>query len=113
KAWMQIYRTVLLARSHPNTIPVICKLVRRSLSDLRSLPGYTALDGLTMRLLVFVSLLLVMRPLGGRASEGAAGRVIANRSPLQRNAFDPLPLGAIEPKGWLYRQLEIQANGLT
>src|ERR1700748_371070 len=67
-----------------------------------------------MRLLVFVSLLLVMSwPLCGWSSQGAVEGVIANRSPLQQNAFDPLPLGAVQPEGGLRRQLEIQANGLT
>ena len=32
---------------------------------------------------------------------------------LRPRAFDPLPLGAIDPRGWLRRQLEIQAEGLT
>lgn len=32
---------------------------------------------------------------------------------LAARAFDPLPLGAIEPRGWLRRQLEIQADGFT
>ncbi len=36
-----------------------------------------------------------------------------NRAPLQPNALAPLPLGAIEPRGWLRRQLEVQAGGLT
>lgn len=36
-----------------------------------------------------------------------------NRAPLEPNAYDPLPLGAIEPKGWLRDQLRIQAAGLT
>ncbi|HET7841991.1 MAG TPA: beta-L-arabinofuranosidase domain-containing protein [Terriglobia bacterium] len=38
---------------------------------------------------------------------------IRNRDPLRPNAFDPLPLTSIRPEGWLRRQLEIQANGLT
>ena len=36
-----------------------------------------------------------------------------NRPPLSSNAFYLLPLGAIQPRGWLRRQLEIQANGLS
>ena len=36
-----------------------------------------------------------------------------NKEPLQPNAFAPLPLGSIKPRGWLRRQLEIQAGGLS
>jgi DUF1680 family protein len=42
-----------------------------------------------------------------------APRPVANRAPLQQGAFMLLPLGAIAPEGWLRRQLEIQARGLT
>ncbi len=51
--------------------------------------------------------------MAAQTSQAVLGRVVTNRAPLRRNAFDSLPLGAIEPKGWLRRQLEIQAAGLT
>ena len=38
---------------------------------------------------------------------------VKNKAPLSANAFNPLPLTSIKPEGWLRRQLQIQANGLT
>jgi hypothetical protein len=38
---------------------------------------------------------------------------VKNRSPLQPNSFYLLPLTSVRPTGWLRRQLQIQAAGLT
>jgi hypothetical protein len=36
-----------------------------------------------------------------------------NKAPLAQNAFYMLPLGAVRPSGWLKKQMQIQANGLS
>lgn len=64
---------------------------------------------------------LVMIVLATQFEPGDAGstphplqlRVAENRKPLRPSAMYPLPLGAIKPRGWLRRQLQIQAEGLT
>jgi hypothetical protein len=63
-----------------------------------------------------VSLLITAMSVAPPATSPAQARLteaIPNRAPLRQNAFNPLPLGSVKPAGWLRRQLEIQANGLT
>jgi uncharacterized protein len=47
------------------------------------------------------------------AQEGSRQAAHKNRSPLQSNSLYLLPLTSIRPKGWLERQLRIQADGLS
>src|SRR6185369_13408432 len=39
--------------------------------------------------------------------------IVKNGASLVPNVFYPLPVTSIKPKGWLRRQLEIQAHGLS
>lgn len=50
---------------------------------------------------------------GASAGENAGGQYISNRAPLGQTAYVHLPLGAVQPRGWLHDQLQVQANGLT
>jgi len=38
---------------------------------------------------------------------------VSNREPLVENAYIQLPLGSVQPKGWLYEQLKLSAEGMT
>ncbi len=38
---------------------------------------------------------------------------VGNRAPLMPSAFMKLPVGAIEPQGWVRRQLELQVDGFS
>ena len=38
---------------------------------------------------------------------------VSNREPLVSSPFMKLPIGSIQPKGWLRHQLELEANGMT
>ncbi len=54
---------------------------------------------------------LAVLPLGATAARSQQrGKA---RGALAKPAFRPLPLGSIEPRGWLRRQLQIQADGLS
>jgi hypothetical protein len=51
--------------------------------------------------------------LASAASRGARGTAVPNRPALAPAAFCPLPLTSVRPAGWLRRQMEIYANGLS
>ncbi len=49
----------------------------------------------------------------GQTQSSNLSDAVQNRAPLQPNAYLALPLGAVRPHGWLLKQEQIQASGLT
>jgi hypothetical protein len=56
---------------------------------------------------------LAVSPLASPSAAAPAHAATTVLGGLAAPAFRPLPLGAIRPEGWLRRQLQIQADGLT
>jgi hypothetical protein len=46
-------------------------------------------------------------------ANAASNAPVPNRTPLQPNAFNQLPLGSVMPRGWLLEQLKLQSEGLS
>src|SRR5260221_731713 len=46
-------------------------------------------------------------------TEGAKGFYVGKPSPLEPSPLIKLPIGAIEPRGWLRGQLELMRDGMT
>jgi uncharacterized protein len=87
-------------------------LTRRSRHDFtrRNFLQRLGIAGVTAA--VPAQLLAAARSVDERPASAPA-TVVLNRAPLSPGTFEFLPLGSIEPRGWLRTQLRIQADGLS
>src|SRR5262249_19293420 len=56
-----------------------------------------------------VDVSIVLRPPAGQTN----AFFVSNKAPLEPSPFLKLPIGSIRPKGWLLRQLQLEADGMT
>jgi hypothetical protein len=60
-----------------------------------------------------VTALCEIAPVNRPDTTGTNPFYVGNRAPLEASPFIKLPVGAITPKGWLRRQLELEADGMA
>jgi uncharacterized protein len=66
-----------------------------------------------MKTLSFLAFTLLLLITAGCSEKNRNINYRGNPEPLYKNAYIRLPLGTVMPAGWLKRQLELEASGLT